>query len=118
MARAYETEGRLRTEHALLDDNGDGEGSQQPDPETGDGALARTLSLGRPLAAAGEVVDPDDPEVRRLTAARADLQADLDELRGRREEIEEDEYLDLLEELLVQIAEIDRQLRESQGVSE
>src|SRR5690606_37660771 len=36
-ARFYESQNRLRTEHALLDDNGDGKGSQEPDPRAGDG---------------------------------------------------------------------------------
>jgi hypothetical protein len=38
--RFYESQSRLLTEHAVLDDNGDGVGSSEPDPETGDGALA------------------------------------------------------------------------------
>ena len=39
--RFYEKGHLLVTEHAVLDDNGDGTGSATPDPATGDGALAR-----------------------------------------------------------------------------
>ena len=39
--RSYQSESRLRVEHAQLEDNGDAEASRQPDPESGDGALAR-----------------------------------------------------------------------------
>src|SRR5688572_11140389 len=46
VARTYEQEGLLSTEHALLDDNGDKEGSQDPMPTGADGKLAASLSLG------------------------------------------------------------------------
>ena len=49
---AYSKENLLVTEHAALDDNGDGKGSLEPDPVAGDGALARTMVL------AGRVADP------------------------------------------------------------
>lgn len=111
--RAYEDDGRLLTEHALLEDDGDGEGAQQPDPDAGDGALARTVVLGGPAGVAPG--DLDDPEIARLVEQREQLQGQLDALRSRREEMAEDEYLAALEELLVQIAEVDRQIRERGG---
>src|SRR3712207_7204159 len=45
VAREYEEGNRLLTEHAQLDDNGDGRGSGVPDPRTADGALSRRLFL-------------------------------------------------------------------------
>src|SRR5690606_22674944 len=52
--REYREAGNLLTEHALLDDDGDGKGSREPAARSGDGSLARTLFLagGRGAAAA------------------------------------------------------------------
>lgn len=112
--RAYDADGRLRTEHALLDDNGDGEGSVEPEPSVGDGSLARLLALGRPLASAtavGEGVTAD-PQLLEMHARRAELAEQLDALRARKAEIDPDRYLEQLEALLVQIAELDLAIRE------
>ena len=43
VARVYESDNRLLTEHALLDDNGDGAGSTAPSPDSADGAAALFL---------------------------------------------------------------------------
>ena len=63
--RFYESENRLLTEHALLDDNGDGEGTTDPDPATSDGRLAAAFMFD---AAAGVVAElaEDDPELAEL----------------------------------------------------
>lgn len=111
--RAYEAEGRLLTEHALLEDDGDGAGSRQPDPEAGDGARAGRMLFGGPAGMTAR--QAEDPELARLVTRRQGLQAELDALRGRRQEMQEAAYLEALEEILVQIAEIDRQIRERTG---
>jgi hypothetical protein len=62
--RFYQSENRLQTEHALLDDNGDGEGSRDPDASATDGANARRflLGLGRTDGrASGPCDDPGRP---------------------------------------------------------
>ena len=58
--REYEGDNQLLTEHAMLDDNGDGEGSRELDELDGDGALARVVFL-RSLGGAGggEAVSPE-----------------------------------------------------------
>ncbi len=43
---AYQREGLMQTEHALLDDNGDSEGSMEPGAQAKDGQSAAVLSLG------------------------------------------------------------------------
>ena len=43
VARAYESENHLLTEHAQLDDNGDRKGTAAPDAKTTDGGLARRV---------------------------------------------------------------------------
>ncbi len=121
VAQTYEADGRLATEHPLLDDNGDGEGAGEPDPLTGDGMVARRLFLtaGTPLRA--DIGLPDDPELRVLYDERQELEIRIDELQRIRGGIDPAQYEQALEDLLVQLAlksrEI-RQLEEASGVPE
>ena len=46
VARAYEQQGIMLTEHPLLDDSGDKEGSADPKPDGKNGRVAAILSLG------------------------------------------------------------------------
>ena len=46
VAAEYQREGLLPTEHAILDDNGDKEGSMDPGGQAKDGQVAAVLSLG------------------------------------------------------------------------
>jgi hypothetical protein len=111
VARFYESEGLIRTEHARLEDDGDGEGTGEPGGDVGDGARARRFALGAPVAGlpAGEELGAAQ---RALLTERAELEASLERLRASRETMTDTEYEDRLEELLVRIAEIDRLLRE------
>lgn len=116
VARHYEGDDRLRTEHALLDDDGDGEGTESPDPLAGEGALAARIGLGGPVVEPATSGDGEvDPELRRLREERAGVQAQLDALRARREAMEEEEYLARLEELLLDLSRIDERIREVTG---
>lgn len=110
--RHYEDQNLLRTEHALLDDNGDRNGTREPnslggDDGTGDGMLAARLVLG---ASALSRIDRT-PENEALIARRADLQRELDDLRRSKSSLPEKDYFDQLQGLLVEIARLDRTLR-------
>ena len=113
--RGYEAGNEMQTEHALLDDNGDGEGSLEPDPLEGDGRLANRFYLAHdgpsPLAA----TQPADPELAALYDRRRDLQTEIDALRGRKEEMESEAYERSLEDLLVDLATTSREIREREG---
>lgn len=110
--REYETEGLILTEHALLDDNGDGEGTRDPAANGSDGRIAHAFALGAPVAGAPAIVGAtDDPEVAALLERRVELNLALDLLRARKDELDEDEYLRQLEDLLVEVAEIDAAIR-------
>ncbi len=115
VARSYERDGIILTEHALLDDDGDGVGSTAPPEDGNDGALARTRYLspgaGRPAVAA-------DPELSALYAQRDSLQARIEELRDRRDEMEEGEYERQLEGILVELALVTREIRTREGGDE
>ena len=109
--RSYGRERKLLTEHALLDDDGDGEGSARPGPEAADGRLAATLTLGTsPTAQAGAAAE--DPEVARLEREKAVLEEGIAELRRAKESLAKEEYEDRLEDLLIRLALTNRQLRE------
>lgn len=107
--RFYQDEGRLATEHALLDDNGDGLGTPgdffrgtrairpAKDGSPLDGSLARRLHLQSTAA------DPLDVERR---ADRDELERQLEQLRVRKSELSEEAYYDQLETLLVRLAQL------------
>lgn len=108
--REYEGDNRLLTEHAVLDDNGDGEGSREPDAGGDDGALAaRTF-----LTARGWVADGPESaslEAQALHQEKAELEARIEALRGAKEQMSLERYEDELEELLVALALKNRQIR-------
>ena len=107
VARAYEREGLLATEHALLDDNGDKEGSPDPSPTGKDGRIAAVLSLG----AAGEDNLPADPKLRALTLERRDLERRVEALRLLKDSMDPAKYSSELEKLVTAIALKTREIR-------
>jgi len=110
VAEAYSKENLLVTEHAALDDNGDGKGSLEPDPVAGDGALARTMVLS------GRAADPaaatDDPELKALLERRRDLEDQVARLRLSKARMKPDEYQTALEGLLIELARASKAIRD------
>lgn len=109
-AEFYETEGRLATEHALIDDNGDGLGSSADwfrgirpvkQPESGalaDGLHAHQIHL---------VPSPQEKNMPPLLRARRDqLEVEVEHLRQKKTELPDEEYYRQLEALLLQLAHI------------
>jgi hypothetical protein len=106
----YKQEGRLATEHALLDDTGDGLGTPAAwfrgvratkaakDGAEIDGLRASQLHL---VASASE--SSLTPQQR---GRRDELEATLEELRRRKSDMAEAEYYKELESILVQLAAI------------
>ena len=107
VARYYEQNKRLATEHALLDDNGDGKGSLNL--EGTDGPRARLFVL----RAGGTAVASDT--VRALLARRAALEAEIAALRERKSGMAESAYNTQLETLLVQLARVNQAIRAAEG---
>ena len=106
----YASESRLASEHSLIDDNGDKQGTP-PDWFKGtravkgakdgaavDGRFAATFVLVRSPSEAKLT-----PEQR---TRRGALEQQLADLRGRKAELEESDYLDLLEPILLELGEI------------
>lgn len=104
----YEEQERIATEHALIDDNGDGVGTRSEvfegvrpkpgTPEPVDGARARRIAL---VLNAGE---------RKLGAAqrqrRDELEEQVEALKARRESLGDDAYYRELEKVLLELARI------------
>jgi hypothetical protein len=109
VARAYETDMRLPTEHAMLDDDGDRRGSAEPDPRAGDGSLARRFLLGGSTKAAS--VAASMPGGSELVARKTQLEAQVDSLRRRKETMAADVYVRELERLLVELAQVSQAIR-------
>jgi hypothetical protein len=114
VARVYEADGRLLTEHALLDDDGDGQGSTDPDPRAGsEGRLARTLFLMGGATVAADA--PADPRLAALYGEKRALEEEIAALRLRKDELSTEAYEQELEDLLVELALKTRQIRELEG---
>ncbi len=113
VTREYQTSNLIATEHAVLDDNGDGEGSTEL-VDAADGALARTMFLAAdPTVAATRATD--DPELRALYERKADVERRIGELRELRGQIDQDRYDNDLEELLVELALTNREIESRVG---
>jgi hypothetical protein len=101
----YEQRGQLSTERPVLDDNGDkvGREAQAPGP---DGTLARTTYLD---AEPGTITA--DVALAGLQRRRAALEAQLEELKAKKESLATDDYEAQLERILVELARVARQIR-------
>jgi hypothetical protein len=105
----FTEQGRLATERALLDDTGAGLG-READAEGPDGALAQvTFMQPERVTAAGA---GDDPALGGLMARRSSLVSQLELLRASRASQPPAEYDAELERLLLELARLDRQLRD------
>ena len=113
VARHYAEEKEILTEHAVLDDNGDGEGSPDPGAQAPDGPLADTFRFGGTSSAPSAATD--DPVLARLYAERQEIQARIDRLRGTRGTMTQERYDEALEALLVELALKTREIRAREG---
>ena len=103
----YKRAGRLATEHALLDDNGDGVGREKP--EAGEGLLARATyldSLSGDEAAASAATG-------RLLKERARLEGEIEQHLARKAFLPEAEYEATLERLFIELAKVNRSIKQA-----
>jgi hypothetical protein len=113
VGESYERDGQLLTEHAVLDDDGDGKGSDAPGQPGIDGALARTLFIA--AATSGTIPGADaDPELRALIDARRVLEDRIAALKASKEKADPAQYASELEQLLIDLARTNRAVREKQ----
>lgn len=104
--RSFEERGQLATERPLLDDTGDGQG-REAESAGADGFIAQTTYF----RADPVIPDSGNPEIDALRRRRAVLEGEIDQLRVRKETIAPEQYENALEKLLIELAQIDRRLR-------
>jgi hypothetical protein len=107
--RYYTQRGQLATEHALIDDNGDGVGREAGGEGT-DGSMSSRLYLDPEVAGSA----PTDEELLQLLQKRASLQIDSDELKQRRQLMTPDEYEKEFERIMIALASVSRDIRRKQ----
>ena len=90
VARFYESETRLQTEHARLED--------------GDGLARSTFLQGESRETAAEGKESNDPALASLYAARRDLERQIEALRASKDTLAPEGYTSQLEALLVKLA--------------
>jgi hypothetical protein len=103
----YTRAGRLATEHALLEDNGDGVGHEKA--EGGEGLLARatyldSLSIDEAAASAA---------AGRLMKERTRLEGEIEQLIARKQNMPAAEYDAALEKLFIELAKINRSIKQA-----
>ena len=103
----YKRAGRLATEHALLDDNGDGVGHEKI--EAGEGLLARatyldSLSVDEAAATAATA---------KLLKERSRLEGEIEQLIARKANMPEREYEATLERLFIELAKVNRSIKQA-----
>jgi len=106
-AEFYTRAGRLATEHALLEDNGDGVGREKA--EGGEGLLARAIyldSLSVEQAAANATT-------AKLQKERTRLEGEIEQLIGRKSSMPEAEYEAMLEKLFIELAKVNRSIKQA-----
>lgn len=100
-AESFDSQKRLATEHAVLEDTGKGEGEKDPSAENGEGKLAAVfpvVRLGANAAAAR------DPAKRPLLEKKEQLEQAIDKLKYDKAAIPEDQYRQQMTTLLLELA--------------
>jgi hypothetical protein len=109
----FDTQKRLATEHAVLEDTGKGSGvaiaGNGPDPETGEGKLAASFTVVRLGANAAAA---KDPAKKTLLDRKEQVENAIDELKYQKAAMAADDYKKQLTRLLLELsrlqAEIDK----------
>ena len=98
---AFDQKGTLVTERAVIDDNGDGVGKQATATTGADGVLAKTTFLdAEPASSRG------NPAAAALEKQRIVLEAQIEELKGRKAQMAPADYDAQLEKLAIDLARI------------
>jgi hypothetical protein len=111
VAASYQREGLLPTEHAILDDNGDKEGSIEPGREAKDGQSAAVLAIG----SLRQQALPADEKVRALYAERTQIERRIEALKLLKSGMDPAKYESELETLATELALKTRQIRAAEG---
>ncbi|MDJ0783297.1 MAG: hypothetical protein QNJ22_15075 [Desulfosarcinaceae bacterium] len=113
----YADQNRIPTEHAALEDNGDGIFSLDPGPGQADGRLAQVAYID-PLVTAPAALPPGDAgSALTLNAKIRELERSVLLLRHRKADLPAQAYQQEMEQLLIELARTSRQLRQMSDAS-
>jgi len=104
--QAFQQKGQLPTERPLLDDTGAGIGREAQNPGP-DGAVAKVTYLQPDVA----VAMPADSAMAGLIRRRNELEAQVEELRARKDTMPTEQYEAELERIVLEIARLSAQIR-------
>src|SRR3954467_286790 len=111
VALSYQREGLMAIEHAVLDDNGDKEGSIEPGRQAKDGPSAAVLSIGSMRRQAA----PANEKLRALYAERDAIERRIDSLKLLKSGMDPAKYSQELEKLATDLALKAREIRAAGG---
>ena len=114
VAREYDASNQLQSEHAMLDDDGDGKGTDAPDARTADGALAARFFLTAGPATT-TIAAASDPKVAALLRHKDSLEVKIDALRRRKATMDSTAYERELETLLLDLATTNQTIKQISG---
>jgi hypothetical protein len=106
VARHFDEQGLLATEHALIDDNGDGIGADAAAQSPSDGALARATYLERDRAE-----ETGDATMTALVAKRRALEEKAEVLRQKRPTVAPEAWEREYEQLMIELARVSHRIR-------
>jgi hypothetical protein len=101
----YKQKGRLATEHALIDDNGDGTGHEEA--TAGDGTISKVTYLDSKTLEEASA----DAEKFKLLEDRQRLEEEIEKLKARKDEMKPEDYEAELERLLVELATTNQKIK-------
>jgi hypothetical protein len=97
----FETQKRLATEHALLEDTGKGDGERNPSPENGEGKLAGAFTVVRLGANAAAAANP---ATRALLEKKESLEQAIEKLKYEKAAMPAEQYKRQITQLLLELA--------------
>ncbi len=106
-ASFYESQKRLATEHAVIEDNGKKEAVRAPSTENGEGLLASNFVLLR-LGAAQKAAN--DPAKRALLEKKEELERKIDTLKYQKAAMSPEDYKKQLSDALLELARVQQEL--------
>ena len=114
VAAWFEEKGRIQTEHSTLQDNGQVLLEKKNILETHPGNQGTLLASTAYLSRSSE--QPyRTREARELASQRVELEREIEDLKFRKNQMSEDEYYRVLEELLVRLAVLNESIAEMEG---
>jgi hypothetical protein len=107
VAKFFETQNRLATEHAVIEDTGKGDGVKDPSTDNGEGRVASSFAMVH-LGATAKLAK--DPAKLALLKHLEDLDAQLDELKYEKASKDAGEYRRELQKLMIDRAQTQAEL--------